>query len=84
MADKNVAIPEIGKRDSARNEAQSMIPEHHSEGSAGSRRGLPHWAAGPSKFVCNTCKMHSCDANRYTVGHTNKGGYIIYGVSKVN
>ena len=61
-----------------------MIQEHCGEGSAGSRRGLPHWAAGTSKFVHNTCEMYNCDVKRYTVGQTNKGGYLIYGVSEVN
>ena len=51
-----------------------MISEHCGEGSAGSRRGFPCWAAGTSKFVHDTCKMPDCDAKRYTVGQMNKGG----------
>ena len=61
-----------------------MIPEHHGEGSAGGRRGLPHWAAGTSKFVYSSHETCDCDAQRYTVGQKNKGGYLIYGVSEVN
>ena len=75
--DKKVAIPEIGKRDCARNEAQPTIPEHCGEGSAGSRRGLPYWATGTSKFVCSTHGMCDHDSQRYTVDQTNKGGYLI-------
>ena len=71
--DKKVTIPEISKRDRAGNEAQSMLSEHHGEGSTRSRQGLPCWATRTGQYVCNACKMSNCDAKGYTVGQTDKG-----------
>ena len=77
-------ISEGSKRDSTRDEGRSTLPNNSGDGLAG---GGGSFSVGPvrtGKPVCYPCKVCDNHAKRYTVGQANKGGYLIYGVSKVD
>ena len=77
-------ISEGSKRDSTGDEGRSMLPNNSSDGLAGGSRSFSGGPVGTGKPMCYSCEACDNHAKGYPVGHANKGGYLIYGISKVD